>query len=484
MIPVIKSGVLGSLVLLIILPTMIHATNVKDYGAKGDGVADDYEAIMKTIGSSTDGVLEFPAGNYRITRTIHLQLDEVNISKIQGISGNSTLSMDGKGPAFFIEGTHLGSALPASVSETTWSKEKFFTIESIEIKGLHPEAEGVRLKNLMQPIISHCLIRNVSTGIHLVSRNRNVLLLGNHIYDCSKIGVFLDSVNIHQININDNHISYCKQGGIKVSNSEIRNIQIVGNDIEYNCDPEGPVSADIWVDCSRSGSVREGTISGNTIQAIPSPGGANIRFSGLSGNNNKIGLMSITGNHISNQEVNIELDHCRGVSISGNTFIRGYDRHLIVNDSRNVTISANVFDHNEDYFTADVDAMGGISIDKSQNILLSDNIIDGAAYKNGDVGGAVVITDSREISLGGCHIQNPKMNGVRIVSSPNVQITNCIIHEDMNPGEMQSGITLSGACPGTVVRANNISAGVKGAVVNNATGVRIEANVISDKGSK
>src|SRR5690606_7720579 len=115
-----------------------------------------------------------------------------------------------------------------------------------------------------------------------------------------------------------------KKGGIKVSGSSIRNFQITGNDIEYNCDPEGVVSADILVDCSQEGSsVREGTISGNTIQAIYSSGGANIRFIGSDGNANKVGLWSITGNHIGNQDFNIDLDHSRGISIIGNTFMRG-----------------------------------------------------------------------------------------------------------------------------------------------------------------
>src|SRR5690606_34291539 len=125
---------------------------------------------------------------------------------------------------------------------------------------------------------------------HFTSRNRNVLIDGCHVYNTSGIGIYLDKVNIHQMIISDSHISYCKKGGIRVDESEIRDFQITGNDIEYNCDPEGIAAADIWIDCSRGGSVREGTISGNTIQAIPSPGGANVRFTGLSGNPNKIGL--------------------------------------------------------------------------------------------------------------------------------------------------------------------------------------------------
>src|SRR5690606_37368655 len=116
-------------------------------------------------------------------------------------------------------GSHKGSALPASVEEPVWTKEKIFTIESLEILGQQEESDGIQFIELMQPVVRNCLISNVRYGIRLSTRNRNVLLLGNHIYNCRKIGVFLDEVNLHQININDNHFSYCKEGGIVVRNS-------------------------------------------------------------------------------------------------------------------------------------------------------------------------------------------------------------------------------------------------------------------------
>src|SRR5690606_34589375 len=159
-----------------------------------------------------------------------------------------------------------------------------------------------------------------------------------------------------------------------------------------------PASADIWIDCSEEGVVREGTISGNTIQALPSPGGANIRFTGTPGNYNKVGLWSITGNYISNQEVNIILENSRGVNITGNTFLGGYERHMLIKNSRNVIASNNVFDRNDDYFIRK-DPLGGIFVDRGRNIILNNNIIDGAKYGNENLGGALIIKDSREISV-------------------------------------------------------------------------------------
>ena len=50
---------------------IVAGTNVKDYGAVGDGVADDTGAIRRAIAgllrNSGGGTLYFPAGTYRVT---------------------------------------------------------------------------------------------------------------------------------------------------------------------------------------------------------------------------------------------------------------------------------------------------------------------------------------------------------------------------------------------------------------------------------
>jgi hypothetical protein len=469
--------------LIFLAPGFSYAVNVKDFGAKGDGKTDDTYAINKAILKCTDGVIEFPRGNYKVTQTIFIDLSKNGTLGISGRGGSASIIMTGEGPAFCFVGNHQGSADPMSVKPETWEKERMPLIDALEIVGANLNADGIEIRNILMPVFRALLIRNVRNGLHFTSRNRNILINQCHIYDVSGVGIYLDHVNIHQMIVSNSHISYCKKGGIKVADSEIRDLEITGNDIEYNCDPSGPVSADIWIDCSHGGSVREGTISGNTIQAIPSPHGANIRFTGLPANSNKIGLWSITGNHISNQEVNIELDHCRGVNVTGNTFIRGYDRHLIINDSRNIIVGDNVFDHNDDYFTPGIVSLGGISVNRGQGIILNDNIIDGAEYGNGETGGAVVITNSREVSLSGCHIQNPKFNGIQIDNSATVQITNCFILEEASNLRMLAGIALSGLCTGTVIRNNNVGTGKNGTIINNATGVIIETNIFTGQGA-
>ncbi len=462
---------------VLMLPILSHAVNVKDFGAKGNGKTDDTGAINAAITGAKDGLVEFPRGTYRITKTIEIDLSQYGTMGLSGRGASAGIIMAGEGPAFRFIGSHdKGSALPSSVKPVTWQKERMPLIDALEIVGDHANADGIEIRNTFMPTLRALLIRNVRNGIHLTSRNRNVLIDACHVYNNSGIGIFLDQVNIHQFIISDSHISYCKKGGIKVIGSEIRNFQISGNDIEYNCDPEGPASADIWVDCSGGGSVREGTISGNTIQAIPGKGGANIRFMGLPGNPDKIGLWSITGNHISNQEVNIHLENTRGISINGNTFIRGYDHHLLINNSSNLIIDANVFDHNEDYFPAQPVPYGGILLSQGGNVILSDNIIDGSGNGTKDLGGAIVVKDSREVTISGCQIKNPLLNGIQIESSVNLRVVNCTITERAKNKVMLAGIVLKGACPGTVIKDNSVGRGKEEHISNQATGAVVGEN--------
>lgn len=460
---------------LVILASTAQAVSVAQFGARGDGIADDTEAIDRAVRSATDGVVEFPRGRYRITRTIEVALGEAGTLGILGQGGSASIIMAGAGPAFRFLGSHdKGSADPKSVKPITWERERMPTVVGLEVAGDHPEADGIEFKNTMQAVVRSVLIRQVRHGLHFTSRNRNVLIDGVHVYDCRGTGIFLDSVNIHQIIIGDSHISYCRQGGIKVLGGEIRNFQITGNDIEYNFETGGSPVADIWIDLAGKGSVREGTISGNTIQALLSPGGANIRFTGIPGNPLKVGVWSITGNHIANQEKSIHLEDASGVTITGNTFMRGFEQHILLERVRNVIISGNVFDHNADYFTPTTRSIGGISIEQSRGVIVSDNIIEGVESGSPKSGGALSVTDSRDITLTGNQILDPKVRGVFIARSANVRMTDCLVSEEPGVRRMLAAVELSGPCPGTVVRHNTLEQGSQGTVVNTATGAQVE----------
>ncbi len=240
-------------------------SSVRDFGATGDGVADDTAALEHALADG-DGLLVFPRGDYRLTRPLRIDLASARRTGIDGSGGTARLIMDAPGPALEIVGTHGGTADPRSLMPSVVDVERLPTVRGIEIVGRHPEADGIRLAGVMQPTITGVLLRSLRHGIHLTQRARNVLVSHCHIYRNTGVGILLDHCDLHQTVIVGNHVSYCRLGGIRVEGGGIRNLQITGNDIEYNTNaalgvPDGDEpSAEIFID-AREGSIREGTIA-------------------------------------------------------------------------------------------------------------------------------------------------------------------------------------------------------------------------------
>ncbi|MBM4068408.1 MAG: hypothetical protein FJ271_05620 [Planctomycetes bacterium] len=397
-------------------------TSVRDFGARGDGNTDDTAAISHAS-QRGDGVLLFPPGDYVISRPLHIALQQHGRLSIQGHGGTARLIMAGAGPALHLVGSHRRSALPRDVADGVWHRERMPTLRDLEIVGRHAEADGIRIDGAMQPTLQQLLIRRCRHGIHLTSRDRNVVISDCHIYDNSGIGIFLDRVNLHQINIHGNHISYCAQGGIRIAGSEVRNIQICSNDIEYNHDLKAAESADVFLDC-REGTVREGTLAGNTIQAVQTPGGANVRFVGDRKHSNAVGLFAITGNLIGSQTTAIHLQACRGIALSGNSIYSGYHHGLIIEDCEHIVIGANSIDHNPEYRGRSTDR---VIIRRSNNITMTGLILQHTREASAEVPSSVELRGCRNVSITGCQIINARTRGVAMHECDTVRVADCTI---------------------------------------------------------
>ena len=319
---------------------------IKDFGAIGDGVTDDTAAIQRAVDAALKP-LHFPPGTYRITKTIEIRLDKTGPVSITG-DGLARLQMESAGPVLRIIGTHNGTADPKTVHTGVWERQRTPMIDGIEIVGKHGDAGGIELSGTMQATLSRLSIRNVMHAIRLTTRNRNVQISECHLYDNRGIGVFLDGVNLHQINIANSHISYNRQGGIVCRESEVRNLQITGCDIEGNVG-DGPLAANLLLDCRR-GSVREGAITGCTLQHDRDPiGSANIRMIGASKENPlMVGTFVIGDNVLSDVKTNIHLKNARGVVIEGNTLWEGFEHNLLAENCSHLVIGPNLFDRNPD----------------------------------------------------------------------------------------------------------------------------------------
>jgi len=451
-------------------------SNVRNFGAAGDGQRDDTQAIEHALHDG-DGLLEFPRGIYRITRPISVRLKESGPVAVRGAGGTARIVMAGAGPAFVLEATHTTTADPTGFRPEEWLRERMPTIAEIEITGAHPEADGIRIVGVMQPTIAGVLIREVRTAISIQQRARNVLVSHCHIYNNTGVGIHLDRVDLHQTIITGSHISYCRLGGIRIEGSEIRNLQITGNDIEYNNNRSHKVpgadaepTAEVYIDC-RGGTVREGTISGNTLQATYSPGGANIRFIGAAPDrNHKAGLWTITGNLIGSQENNIHLTSVRGVSISGNVIYSGHSRNLLIESSRNIAIDANVFDHNPDYEPREL--CTGIRLVDSVDCTLNGLVIQDCQSGKHTVAeagaqtrqGLIEIVRCRRINVSGLQVLEPAPYGLYLEDCSDTLITGCTVLDGRLPALMQAPIRWQGVGSGNLIADCRLGPGAGGGV--------------------
>src|SRR5262245_2543755 len=251
---------------------------VLDFGAAGDGKTDDAAAIQELINARA-GSIRFPAGTYHITKPLVVELDKVGFTSFVA-DGAARLVMAGPGPAIRFVGTHAGTAAPESVKPEVWERQRMPTVDGLAISGEHAEADGIEATGTMQITLRGVHIRKCRHAVHLVQRNRNVLIDGCHIYENSGCGVLYDRVDLHQSNISASHISYCSGGGVVVRGGNVRNIHVAGCDIEANMARNGPPSANVLLDCA-DGSVAEVAITGCTIQhSKEAPDSANIRILG------------------------------------------------------------------------------------------------------------------------------------------------------------------------------------------------------------
>lgn len=447
-------------------------SNIRDFGAVGDGIVDDTVAIQHAIDDGS-GYLELPPGDYRIERSLVVDLKKCGRTGINGSGGTARLLMAGAGPAIKLLGTHASSADPLKFRPEEWLKERMPTIQDLEIVGQHVDSAGIEIQGVMQPTITGVLIREVDTAIRVTDRARNVLISHCHLYHNRGIGIHMDAVNLHQVVIASNHISYCGRSGIRIDNSEVRNLQITGNDIEYNNHRSHPnqdpntLTGEILIDV-QEGSVREGTICSNTIQATYSPNGANIRFLGQNDEwNQKAGMWTITGNLIGSQSYNIHLQKARGITITGNHMYSAHVRNVLVEGCRNIVMNGNCFGHNPDY--KDKEICTGLEVNNSEDVVMTGMLIEDARSGQNTVKDAIPVqrtalvslNDCRRMTLSALHLVNPSPVGIELTNCSDTQISNCTILRTDEADKLKNSITWGGAGSGNMLSTCRVGSAVK-----------------------
>jgi len=405
-------------------------TGLPALGIIGDGKTDDTEAIQAAINSGS-GTLTFPRGTYRLTKSVVIELDKTGFTSLIG-NGTANFIMEGSGPAFKFVGTHQANAAPKNVKEPVWARQRAPLVDGLVIVGANAEADGIEASGTMQLTITRVVVREARHGIHLTTRDRNIVISDCHLYHNRGVGIYYDQVDLHQSNIVGCHISYNAGGGVVSRGGNVRNVQISGCDIESNMEPDAPPTANVMLDCA-TGSIGEVAITGCTLQHNgDSPGSANIAFIGqkkiaTDEENSRIswGLLTISGNVLTDVRNNIDLRYARGVVIQGNTFGPAFEQDIVIEGSSNVVIGSNCLDRNPQYVAETVKCNGGLRLLHCRDCTISGVHLNGALRQPA----AVAIEDCENVNLSNCTILDSDGTGILVKNSVECSVSSCVVRD-------------------------------------------------------
>ena len=319
-----------------------HHFNIKDFGAKGDGVTDDTEAIKKAITVSSN--LYFPEGVYLVS-------EKIVLNKSTFFYGSTCIRTWGSPSKTVIQATH-----DDFIFECEWGNANNFEKLCFKGKGIKQpccsqivECEFVGslgieksrvsviercsfhncteagIKQLIDSRVSNCFFYNNEKGIYMYDSNDNII--EHNKIEWNNVGIELDTnvYNLIQGNIFDRNTTYgidAKNGSqLSIKNNQFeRNLihhirissnhfNIVGNSMYWKNAEDDMSGKVLPIEAIQLTSTENGLITGNSIQGKK-------MFSSIYGyyNNNTIYNNKINGDSDLPKWINIGT-----ISVEGNS---------------------------------------------------------------------------------------------------------------------------------------------------------------------
>lgn len=397
--------------------------NVKDFGAVGDGVTDDHEAMQAAIDAASQGLgggkLYFPEGTYLVKKMVQLK-SNIDIRLHDDATIVNGINFQGRSSIVFMTGPFINGG-----DKIFWEPTEniSFTGGTIDMNGALNE-EGTKPKNL--PFIN-------SSGGFAIGNSSNVTI---------RNVTFKDSYQGHAIQIAGSKNVLVDQSrflGQTLPKTIKDNAMITKESIQiepmtrkgfpYALNETGVKSENVTIQNSYFGkSDKSGelvTAIGTHYQAITTQNPSNIK---------------ILNNHFDNLVYS-------GIRFTGFT---------------DIVIKDNVFDKKTKEESVRYREDGGA-------------LVNAFSYKNTedvlDLNKKVVITNNR------FNIKDPKTQAIRVARDSeeylgkvkNIEVTNNIINNQAQDSEVPS-IELLRISDGLTVSGNVINGGKDGIVINNSTG--------------
>lgn len=282
--PIRLIGVLLGLIAGIVPVASATGLNVKDYGARGDGRTDDYNAIVRAITAAKntpDHLLYFPAGTYRYSRVV-----KVDGVQIEGVSPTLTIfeATDNSRSAWELTGNAPGIRNVGIRTQTKPTKRATtpetagvhvhdaanFLVDRVNITatasvGIMVRGSGGTSQEHAR--ISNCVVKNtLADGIHMTSGSHYIDVDANQVSGTGDDMIAVVSYRtqptaVHHINITRNVVADQTWGrGIAVVGGS--DVKIAANTIRRSSAAGIYLASEVAYDTSGAWRV---TVQGNLL---------------------------------------------------------------------------------------------------------------------------------------------------------------------------------------------------------------------------